>query len=217
MPGWEAGMARARVEASRVMRHAGSPIARRRGLRLAAVGVFTAWAGTGALLFTVGSSPVGATEQPTLKATPNGPDATQTYAPIAAQNPVFPTAVGDPTPDECSAPAGYCDVVPIEINTPPDFNTDSYYLSSKVAVAWQSQRVDNPAQPVQQDDVDIYLYLPDKDKDGNWVEPGHSASSSNPEVVTTEQTKFLLLVNNFSGANTGYTVTIHSTIEKIEK
>jgi uncharacterized membrane protein YgcG len=153
------------------------------------------------------TGPAGATTQPAFHAKV-GSDTQQSYGPIPIQSPL--SQVQDPVPSDCTAP-GYCDVVPIDVETPPGYNPIDYYLTVKVSVGWTSQTFDNPAQPVQQNDLDIYLYDAKGDKQVN-----KSASSANPELASTEQTKFLLLVNNFSGANTGYTVKAHVTFEKIE-
>jgi uncharacterized membrane protein YgcG len=152
-------------------------------------------------------APAGATVQPTFHVK-LGEDSEQSYGPIPLQSPL--SQVQDPAPSDCATP-GFCDVVPFEVATPPGYNPDDYYMTVKVSVSWSSETIDNPAQPVQQNDLDIYLY---DAKGENLI--NRSASSANPEIVSTEQTSFQLLVNNFSGANTGYTVKAHMTLEKIE-
>lgn len=186
---------------------------RGRGVVLAASGA-AAWLGCGVYLLAFHTTTAGAITQP-AREVKSGATQSDTYLPIAGQNPAL-VLLGDPTPDECQT-AVYCDTIPYSVDLPAGFNTHDFYMSTKVSVSWTSQRLDNPAQPAQQNDIDIYVYAAQKDADGNWVEVGHSASSNNPEIVTTEQPNFILVVNNYSGVNTGYTVQTKNVLEHFTK
>ena len=157
-------------------------------------------AATAALL----AIPAGAAEQAVVKV---GETTSYqgTFGPIPLQNPVIPTAVQDPTPDECAVPVSWCDVIPIEVELPADYDPELTYLFTTVSLTW--------AQPPDTNDLDMYFWV--LNEDGEYEESGGSATGAKPEQGSTEAHKFFVVINNFSGVNDGYELSASVTVERL--
>ena len=149
-------------------------------------------------------SQAGAAEQETVKVSETKTFA-KTYGPIPLQNPVLPTAVADPEPGDCELPVAYCDVIPVEVELPADYDPELTYLYTTVELNW--------LQPPDTNDLDMYFWK--LDDEGHYEEAGGSATGAQPERASTEAHKFFVVVNNFSGANDGYSLNVKVTVERL--
>jgi hypothetical protein len=146
----------------------------------------------------------GAAEQTTVKVG-EGKPFSATYPAIPFQNPVLPTAVKDPEPGDCELPVSFCDVIPVEVQLPADYDPELFYIYTTVAVNW--------LQPPDTNDLDMYFYK--LDEDGEYESAGGSATGAKPEQASTEAFKFWVVVNNFSGVNDGYSMDVKVTVERL--
>jgi hypothetical protein len=149
--------------------------------------------------------------------------------PILGQDTVTPNVLGDPSPDNCQTLPS-CNVVPINFTLPKGFNKLDTYVAT-ISVTWQSVAAGNRNVGGASNDVDIYLWAEaffenecktPANAPAGYTPPRYcthdlakSAASGQiqPEVVkldATDRQKFLLLVNNSTGPNTGYHLKIES-------
>lgn len=149
------------------------------------------------------ATPAAATRQPEV-VVKEGPPFTKTYPAIVGQGGAQ-EQINWPTPAECSAPPGsaYCDVIPVTVQLPKDYDSDSDEYITRVSVAWDDSAGDN---------LDIFIY------DMHQVQTGRSADANNPDATAknpessaSADPKFQLVVLNVSGVNNGYKVTFTFT------
>jgi hypothetical protein len=141
---------------------------------------------------------------------------------IPSNDPATTTAGAPPDPETCASVPS-CAVIPLTIEVPQRNVGDDFVVY--VDVSWSSQTVsDNNVQPVQSNDMDVWIYddgQTEKAKDSSgYTEIGSSASSDNPEEVKLFEPllgQYNLVVNNFSGANTGFHIKAVSTVGVFEK
>jgi hypothetical protein len=150
-------------------------------------------------------------------------------APILGQDTVTPNVLGDPSPDNCQTLPS-CNVVPVTFSLPKGYNKLDTYVAT-VSLTWQSVAAGNRNVGAASNDLDLYLWAeaffePEcktpPNAPADYKPPAYCthdlAKSANsgqiqPEVVkldATDRQKFLLLVNNSTGANTGYHIKIES-------
>ncbi|MEN3272569.1 MAG: hypothetical protein V7636_1330 [Actinomycetota bacterium] len=142
--------------------------------------------------------------------------------PVPGNDPVTTTASEPPDPETCASLPS-CMVVALNVEIPQRNPGDDFVVY--VSVSWQSETIsDNNVQPVQQNDMDIWIYddqQMEKAQDSSgYTVIGSSASSDNPEKVKMFEPllgKYNLVVNNFSGGNTGWHVKAESKVGKFEK
>jgi hypothetical protein len=109
------------------------------------------------------------------------------YGPIPGNNPAAGN-VADPTTSDCNTLPTE-DLIQIDISF-----TQQFGVLDTFSVGWTSP----------QNDIDVYFF------DGNGNEIGKAADSNNPEVVrlgNLANGTYYECVVNFSGANTGFTLT----------
>lgn len=148
--------------------------------------------------------PAGAAEQPVVRVSETTPFQ-KAFGPIPLQNPVIPTVLQDPMPDECEVAASWCDVIPVEVELPADYDPELTYLFTTVELTW--------AQPPDTNDLDMYFWV--QNDEGEFEENGGSATGAKPERGSTEAHKFFVVINNFSGANDGYELSVKVTVERL--
>lgn len=104
--------------------------------------------------------------------------------------------VNDPTPKECSEAPGraYCDAVSVIVQLPADYDEATDEFVTKVVLNWQDAAGG--------DDMDLFIYDP------HQVETGKSAGMTQPEHSASADTKFTVVVDNSSGLNQGYSLTL---------
>ncbi len=135
------------------------------------------------------------------------------YSPIPASNPTGEAA----EPDTCPTSA-YCDLIPLTvIEDPTVTEEDEYFIS--VTLSWESQEAEDPVvtgEPIAANDMDLYGFVDPVDDTSR-----HEVTEDNGEVgcgcgLSQPETFFLfkpvgdynLVINNYLGANTGYTISI---------
>lgn len=146
----------------------------------------------GALLVT--APPASATQQKEIVVSEGHP-VTKTFDPIPGQG-AATYQVDYPTPKECATPPGqtYCDVIPIRVQLPSDYddNTDEYI--TRVVLSWDD--------PDELNDLDMFIY------DLTNTRTGKSNGSDNPEASASADPKFNVVVDNQTGPNPGYTLKV---------
>ena len=143
------------------------------------------------------------------------------YPSIPAPEPATVTVGGVVGPDECAALPS-CALVKVEVEIPDIDPGDDF--SMELAISWPSERIsDNNVQPVEQNDLDTYLFdngqMAEEEGSSGYTEIGSSASSDNPEVIRVFEPllgTYNLVVQNFNGANQGWTVTAKSIVGDFE-
>jgi hypothetical protein len=145
----------------------------------------------------------------------------QEYKPI----PVFNPAPDNPKikPEDCKT-APWCDVIPLEIVTPPNL-PDEMEFFVRVKLEWETENI--PGNPVTPDtravnDLDLYVW---DDPQGD-VEQAMGASEQEPEELALfrpTKGRYQIVVVNYLGPNTGYRLTatykpepIHPPFESLE-
>lgn len=140
------------------------------------------------------------------------------FGPIPANDPVFVTA--DHTivdPPTCAALPS-CALVPLDIEVPVTSEGDDFSIS--LTIEWDSETVtDNNVQPLQSNDLDVFLYddgqTAEAEGGEGYTEVGSSASADNPEVISVYEPllgRYNLVVINFVGGNTGWKLTARSIV-----
>jgi hypothetical protein len=155
------------------------------------------------------------------------------YGPILAQDPVTPTALTSVPPDQCDL-LPTCNVVPIDFTVPAGASGLDTYIA-QIDVSWETFGIGDQNVGESSDDLDIWLWAAEwlqKDSPGQpcYVPPddaayeppeycgfplAHAANTGPvvPETVRADvnsHAHYLLVVNNSTGINTGYTVTVAS-------
>lgn len=125
------------------------------------------------------------------------------YDPLVGADPTNQSGITrDPT--NCSTNP-YCDTIPLELSVPSDLrNSDTEDFFLRLKIEWDGSGQSN-----------IHAYIYDSPYAGE-LPIASSATANNPETVNLyrpEKAAYLLVVNNVSGANTGYKVTAAITIE----
>jgi hypothetical protein len=168
-----------------------------------AAGVAT-WAGTNA----------GALQQDPLTATPTAP-ATQTYGPLAGGGGGTTVDRGTFVDPETCATSAYCDIIPVHVDSSSlDPDREEWFVNFEVS--WETQVLEVPAYgDLSANDLDIYVFTDPYDDSAGPDEDGDlggaaGATGSEPEKIGLRNAggDFLLAVNNFNGANTGYSVNV---------
>ena len=160
---------------------------------------------------------VGALEQESVTLPPESV-VERDYPPIPAQDPAFVTV--DHTvidPPTCAAMPS-CHLVPIDVQAPDVAEGDDFSMS--LTISWASEQVsDNNVQPLQSNDLDVFLYddgqTAEAEGSSGYTEIGSSASGDNPERVQVYEPllgRYNLVVINFVGGNTGWTLTAESIL-----
>lgn len=180
---------------------------------------------TVATALTLLGPPAGALPQPGMTITEDQV-VVQEYPPIAGNNPAGEAH----TPDVCMVSA-YCDLIPIEVIVPDDITTDDEYFV-QIEVEWDTRRA--PGDPVLSpdgytlNDMDFYVYT-DPPTQEEAESRGHTADTASDPTITDGATgttpevaflfkpkgKYLIVINNYLGANTGYTITLTWFTESI--
>jgi hypothetical protein len=185
------------------------------GFAVAAVGL--------GLLSLTPAMPVSALDQAanTIRVTENQ-TVEKKFAPIPAMQPLPALPAPAPklnTPSQCRQ-ATYCDVIPLEVVLPPTLKpSDEFFVS--VALEWQTQSLPGISaggadytKPTDVNDLDLYVWA---DPEGD--EPVQQASTaSHPEqlrLFRPSKGKYSIVVFNYQGPNTGYTLRVEYKPEKI--
>jgi hypothetical protein len=176
------------------------------------LGAVLVWAAIGAAL--VWALPADARSQTGITVKKGDPTRVYAYGPIPAQDPVTPTAAVLTSPPRCAdggPRSASCDHIPLRIEPPVAKETDEFYVD--IWVSWDD--------PNEVNDVDFYVFDNQQilARDGDpettgYTEKGSGASSANPEHARLYRPTlgdYNITVNNFSGANLGYTVTVKFT------
>lgn len=110
-------------------------------------------------------------------------------------------------PSACASPArSDCDTIPIEIIEPPGLNDDRDIFFTIIELHWDDSAGNN---------LDLYVY-DNGQSTGTQEEVGVSKSSKNPEVARVPNAdlgEYNIVVENSSGANTGYTIKARVTTD----
>lgn len=164
---------------------------------------------------TVVPQPAGALDQEGFTVSREQPKSTRDYQPIVGNN----TAGADAPefgPDGCGtggALGAACDAIPIEIVRPPEYD-DYTPWEVRVTLEWESQQVtDDSVQETQTNDMDLWLYF----KSGEQLS-SDGATGGNPEIsqfVSPSSDTYYVIINNYAGVNTGYTLTVEFVPEEI--
>jgi hypothetical protein len=163
---------------------------------------------TVALGLTSVPAPVGALTHEGFTVSREQPASTRDYPLIVGEN-----AAGADAPEfgpaGCSdggALSGACDAIPIDIVRPPEYDDYSPW-GVEVTLKWESEQLtDDSVQETQSNDLDMYFYYASGEQlstDG--------ATGTNPEqalFVSPPTGKYFIIINNFTGANTGYTIDV---------
>ncbi len=185
------------------------------------------FATTGALLGLLSltpAMPVSALDQAanTIRVTENQ-TVEKNFGPITAMEPL-PGGLPAPaprldTPDRCRQ-ATYCDVVPLEVVLPPTLKpSDEFFVS--VSLEWKTQTLPGVSaggadysKPREVNDLDLYV----------WGDPAgtdpvqQAATDTQPEklrLFRPSKGKYSIVVFNYQGPNTGYTLRVEYKPEKI--
>jgi hypothetical protein len=143
-------------------------------------------------------------EKIVISATP-GSKVTKSYGPM----PVPDTAGVLTTPEDCAlSPA--CTLVPMEVQLPPGFDSFINEFFLQMTISWEGN-IDLGAAGTA--DLDIYIYAKRLNDDGEeeYVEVGRAASAGQPEqtkLFTPDETNYWIVVQNFNGANPGFTIDV---------
>lgn len=133
----------------------------------------------------------------------------QEYKPIPVFNPAPDDAVTGSriTPEDCKT-AAWCDVIPLEVVTPPDLaNEEEFFV--RVKLEWETRNI--PGNPVTPDtralnDLDLYVW----DEPEGEVELAMGATEQEPEELALfrpTKGRYQIVVANYLGPNTGYRLT----------
>lgn len=139
------------------------------------------------------------------------------YGPIPGNNPANDLH----TPEQCNTSA-YCDTIPVTILRPADFDeTQDYFVQFQLT--WDSQKVPDALEPSGEravNDLDMFLYndpiVPNAGEDQDGV-ISSGASGGEPEIayLSIPNGNYSVVVVNFVGANTGYTLKLTWVSEAI--
>jgi hypothetical protein len=144
------------------------------------------------------------------------------FGPIAAMQPLPGLPAPAPklnTPERCQQ-ATYCDVIPLEVVLPPTLKpSDEFFVS--VALDWKTQTLPGVSaggadytKPQDVNDLDLYV----------WADPAgdepvqQSSTGARPEklrLFRPAKGKYSIVVINYQGPNTGYTLRVEYKPEKI--
>ena len=175
------------------------------------------------LLSLTPAMPVSALDQAanTIRVTENQ-TVEKNFGPIAAMQPAPGLPAPAPklnTPERCKQ-ATYCDVIPLEVVLPPTLKpSDEFFVS--VALDWKTQTLPGVSaggadytKPQDVNDLDLYV----------WADPAaeepvqQSSTGARPEklrLFRPAKGKYSIVVFNYQGPNTGYTVRVEYKPEKI--
>jgi hypothetical protein len=144
------------------------------------------------------------------------------FGPIPGQEPLPGLPAPAPklyTPTQCRQ-ATYCDVIPLEVVLPPTLRpSDEFFVS--VALDWKTQTLPGVSaggadytKPQDINDLDLYV----------WADPAGddpvqaSSTAARPEklrLFRPAKGKYSIVVLNYQGPNTGYTLRVEYKPEKI--
>lgn len=141
------------------------------------------------------------------------------YPPIPAQEPVSVTVGGVVGPDECAVLPS-CALVTFEVEPPVIETGDDFYMV--LTIGFEAADIsDNNVQPLKSNDLDTFLYddgqTAEAEGSSGYTEIGSSASGDNPEIIRVYEPllgTYNLVVQNFAGANTGWTLKAESILGK---
>ncbi|MGH9040252.1 MAG: hypothetical protein ACRDZ3_08475 [Acidimicrobiia bacterium] len=133
----------------------------------------------------------------------------QEYQPIATFNPAPDNAAtgSSITPDVCRT-ATWCDVVPLEVVTPPGLGPEAEFFV-RVKLEWETSNIPgNPLMEGQRTVNDLDLYAWD-DPQGEFELAAGGTEQEPEELSLFRPTKgrYQLVVANYLGPNTGYRIT----------
>lgn len=140
------------------------------------------------------------------------------FGPIAGNNPANDLH----TPEQCNTSA-YCDTIPVTIVRPADFDDSQDYFV-QFQLTWDTRKVPDPAEPSGEyttNDMDMFIYndpiVPNAGPDQDGV-ISSSASGGEPEIayLSLPNGNYSIVVVNFVGANTGYTLKLTWVSEAID-
>ncbi|HVW33195.1 MAG TPA: hypothetical protein VHL53_11700 [Acidimicrobiia bacterium] len=152
----------------------------------------------------------------------------KSYGPMGSMEPL-PVGLPSPapklnSPERCRQ-VTYCDVVPLEIVLPPTLRpSDEFFVS--VALDWKTQTLPavsvpgkDVTRPADFNDLDLYVWAdPAAGQPADDHPAGQSATASRPEKVRLfrpTKVKYSIVVFNYQGANTGYTLRVDYRPEAI--
>ena len=161
----------------------------------------------------------------------DGADTVATYGPVAGNNPSsqevdpIPSDCADPSEDPLALPVFFaaCDVIPIKVVPPAVTESDDYFL--EIGLTWAPADQEEEVLGVAVNDLDMYLYdnqqvaQREDPESATYTQVGKSAGSVQPEkirIFRPELGDYNLVVNNFSGPNTDYTITARIVIGLFE-
>ena len=128
------------------------------------------------------------------------------------------------SPERCRQ-VTYCDVIPLEIVLPPTLRpSDEFFVS--VALDWKTETLPGVSvpgkdvtRPADFNDLDLYVWAdPAAGRPAEDQPAGQSATASRPEKVRLfrpTKGKYSIVVFNYQGANTGYTLRVEYRPEAI--
>lgn len=172
---------------------------------------------TAAAMLTFVMPSAGAMAQPRMTLT-EGEVKEVTFPGIVGSNPAG--AGQDPTTCNSST---YCDTIPVTFVRPPGFDDSQDYFV-QIRLSWDTQKVPNPLAPsgerAANDDLDMFIYNDPIQEDAG---PGKNGVVSKSDTGTEPEFAYLVapegdysvVVVNFVGVNTGYTIKLTWVSETI--
>ena len=167
----------------------------------------------------LGATSAGAVTRATLTVGENRP-ASASFGTIPGNSPSSGVLIF--FPDDCSSPdvepplavgsgagSGFCDNVPIQVIPPNVPETTPWFVD--IEVAW--------ADPAHANDIDVTLFddqqITKREGSTGYTQMGAALTAENPERIKTYQPllkQYNLVVLNYVGPNTGYTVKVTMTV-----
>lgn len=137
-----------------------------------------------------------------------GTAVTKTYPALLGQGQATEDS-NHPSPAECSTPPGdqYCDVIPVRVILPKDYDENSDEFVTRVTLSW-------PESASSSDDMDLFIYNARGARTGQSsqgaVDTGDPTNNPkpdpNPEISASADAKFSVIALNSAGPNQGYTL-----------
>lgn len=181
-----------------------------------ASGVLAVVTATAAAMLTFVVPPAGALAQQRITLR-EGEIKEVTYPGIPGNNPA--NDLHDPATCNVSA---YCDTIPITFVRPPDFDdTQDYFVQFKMS--WESEKVPDALEPSGEravNDMDMFIYNDPVQEDAGPDQDGviaMGATGGEPEIayLFAPEGNYSLVVVNFVGVNTAYTIKLTWVSESI--
>jgi hypothetical protein len=154
---------------------------------------------------------------------PGGETVERSYPPIPSNDPATVTVDHTVMDPETCAQFASCAVVPIDIELPDLEPGDDFYV--RLTISWEVTDIsDNNVQPLKSNDLDVFLYddgqKAEEEGSSGYTEIGSSATGDMPEMISAFEPTlgtYNLVVINFLGGNTGWTLKAESLVGEFEK